>query len=108
MLRGRKAISSDDVHWGPTKEADKAAVEETKYFSEFKKGEVDDLLMGMREAQQERDEDALRAVIQRVVAYMTLGIDVSPCFSEMIMVWRVLFVMNSCTLAGADLIVSLP
>ena len=52
---------------------------------EHKKGEVNELKASLRNPALERDMDKKREVIKRVIAYMTLGIDVSKLFSEMIM-----------------------
>ena len=53
---------------------------------EHKKGEVNELKQSLRNPSLDRDPDKKREVIKRVIAYMTLGIDVSKLFSEMIMV----------------------
>ncbi len=52
---------------------------------EHKKGEVNELKASLRNPSLDRDPDKKREVIKRVIAYMTLGIDVSKLFSEMIM-----------------------
>ncbi|KAL6066726.1 AP complex subunit beta [Balamuthia mandrillaris] len=54
------------------------------YFDEFKKGEVRELLSWLREASFQNDYDKQREVVKMVVAYMTLGIDLSPLFTEMV------------------------
>jgi vesicle coat complex subunit len=61
------------------------------YFSEFKKGEVNELYIALQESSLERDMDKQREVVKKVIAYMTIGIDVSRLFPEMIMVWDFLF-----------------
>lgn len=53
---------------------------------EHKKGEVNELKISLRNPALDRDPEKKREVIKRVIAYMTLGIDVSKLFSEMIMV----------------------
>ena len=53
---------------------------------EHKKGEVNELKTSLRNPVIDRDPEKKREVIKRVIAYMTLGIDVSKLFSEMIMV----------------------
>lgn len=53
---------------------------------EHKKGEVNELKASLRNPSLDRDPEKKREVIKRVIAYMTLGIDVSKLFSEMIMV----------------------
>eukprot|EP00930_Biecheleria_cincta_P082420 TRINITY_DN72156_c0_g1_i1.p1 TRINITY_DN72156_c0_g1~~TRINITY_DN72156_c0_g1_i1.p1 ORF type:complete len:839 (+),score=187.58 TRINITY_DN72156_c0_g1_i1:175-2691(+) len=50
-----------------------------------KKGEVHELRQLLRGAAADRDQQKKRDAIKKVIAYMTLGIDVSPLFSEMIM-----------------------
>lgn len=50
-----------------------------------KKGEVHELKQLLRGAAQDRDQQKKRDAIKKVIAYMTLGIDVSPLFSEMVM-----------------------
>lgn len=57
---------------------------------ENKKGEVNELKASLRNPAIDRDPEKKREVIKRVIAYMTLGIDVSKLFSEMIMVRRAL------------------
>jgi hypothetical protein len=49
-------------------------------------GEVDELLAGLREASVERDMVKQREVVKRVIAFMTVGIDLSRLFPEMVMV----------------------
>lgn len=51
-----------------------------------KKSEVNDLLESIQKATIEKDEAKLRNLIKRVVSYMTLGIDVSDLFPEMVKV----------------------
>ena len=50
---------------------------------EHKKGEVNELKASLRNPAIERDPEKKREVVKRVIAYMTLGIDVSPLFTEM-------------------------
>lgn len=50
-----------------------------------KKGEVNELRQLLRSAAADRDLQKKRDAIKKVIAYMTLGIDVSPLFSEMVM-----------------------
>ena len=52
---------------------------------EHKKGEVNELKASLRNPSIDRDPEKKRDVVKRVIAYMTLGIDVSKLFSEMIM-----------------------
>ncbi len=55
------------------------------YFTEVKKGEVNELRMLLRNINIERDQGRRREVIKKVIAYMTMGIDVSKLFSEMML-----------------------
>mmetsp|Transcript_6051 Transcript_6051/g.15407 ORF Transcript_6051/g.15407 Transcript_6051/m.15407 type:complete len:770 (+) Transcript_6051:275-2584(+) len=63
-----------------------APPQNSQYFSEQgKKGEVNELRTLLRSPAVERDPKRKREVIKKVIAYMTLGIDVSPLFSQMVM-----------------------
>ncbi|CAM9882468.1 unnamed protein product, partial [Choristocarpus tenellus] len=55
------------------------------YFVDQKKGEINELKQLLRNVGTERDNKKKRDVIKKVIAYMTLGIDVSRLFTEMIM-----------------------
>ncbi|OQR96077.1 AP-1 complex subunit beta [Achlya hypogyna] len=55
------------------------------YFSDRKKGEVNELKNLLRDVTVERDPKKKREIIKKVIAYMTLGIDVSRIFSEMVL-----------------------
>eukprot|EP00592_Proboscia_alata_P005397 CAMPEP_0194372510 /NCGR_PEP_ID=MMETSP0174-20130528/20900_1 /TAXON_ID=216777 /ORGANISM="Proboscia alata, Strain PI-D3" /LENGTH=790 /DNA_ID=CAMNT_0039151105 /DNA_START=134 /DNA_END=2502 /DNA_ORIENTATION=+ len=55
------------------------------YFSESRKGEVNELRQLLRNFNIERDAQRKRDIMKKVIAYMTLGIDVSRLFSEMMM-----------------------
>lgn len=59
---------------------------EPSFFTEMKKGEVNELRTQLSAAATEKDPQKLRAVLQKVISYMTLGIDMSPLFKEMVMV----------------------
>jgi vesicle coat complex subunit len=50
-----------------------------------KKGEVSELKQLLKTLAVERDPKRKRDVIKKVIAYMTLGIDVSRLFTEMVM-----------------------
>jgi AP-4 complex subunit beta-1 len=54
-------------------------------FVDHKKGEIPELKNLLRDSSVDKDPKMKRAVMERVVGYMTLGIDMSPLFSEMIM-----------------------
>jgi vesicle coat complex subunit len=55
------------------------------YFTESRKGEVNELRNLLRNFSTERDFQKKRDIIKKVIAYMTLGIDVSRLFSEMML-----------------------
>eukprot|EP01032_Pedospumella_encystans_P013573 gene13573-15619_t len=55
------------------------------YFVDQKKGEVNELKQLLKNINVERDMKRKRDVIKKVIAYMTLGIDVSRLFTDMIM-----------------------
>jgi AP-4 complex subunit beta-1 len=55
------------------------------YFTESRKGEINELRTLLRGFSSERDPQRKRDIIKKVIAYMTLGIDVSRLFSEMMM-----------------------
>eukprot|EP00938_MAST-03A_sp_MAST-3A-sp1_P003766 g3766.t1 len=55
------------------------------YFVDNKKGEVNELRQLLKNAKLMRIKKNKRDVIKKVIAYMTLGIDVSGLFTEMIM-----------------------
>mmetsp|Transcript_29624 Transcript_29624/g.48881 ORF Transcript_29624/g.48881 Transcript_29624/m.48881 type:complete len:838 (+) Transcript_29624:214-2727(+) len=61
-----------------------AAVPES-YFTESRKGEVNELRTLLRSFAAERDPQRKRDIIKKVIAYMTLGIDVSRLFTEMML-----------------------
>lgn len=54
------------------------------YFVEHRRGEVNELQSMLRS--QKLTDAKKRGVIERAIAYMTLGIDVSKLFSDMVMV----------------------
>lgn len=56
------------------------------YFTESRKGEINELRNLLRGFGTERDPQRKRDIIKKVIAYMTLGIDVSRLFSEMMYV----------------------
>ncbi len=55
------------------------------YFVDQKKGEVNELKALLRNQSIERDPRRKREVVKKVIAYMTLGFDVSRLFGEMVM-----------------------
>ena len=81
------------------------------YFVDYKRGEVIELKNHLRNGKIQRDKAKMRDVIKKVVAYMTLGIDVSSLFSEMIMathtddmVQRKLVYLYLCTYAAGIIV----
>mmetsp|Transcript_5567 Transcript_5567/g.8526 ORF Transcript_5567/g.8526 Transcript_5567/m.8526 type:complete len:939 (+) Transcript_5567:53-2869(+) len=55
------------------------------YFTETKKGEVNELRNLLRNFTTEKNPQRKRDIIKKVIAYMTLGIDVSRLFTEMML-----------------------
>ena len=55
-----------------------------QFFVDHKKGEVNELRLLLRAVSLERDAVKKRDVIKKVIAYMTLGIDVSRLYPEMV------------------------
>ena len=51
---------------------------------DHKKGEVNELRIHLRAVSLEKDANKKRDVIKKVIAYMTLGIDVSRLYPEMV------------------------
>ena len=62
-----------------------ATAQKAPAFSEMRKGEVNELRLLLGNIQIRRNRRKLEDVIKKVIAYMTLGIDVSRLFSEMVM-----------------------
>ena len=58
----------------------------SSYFVDYKRGEVKELKACLRNSKIIKDPANMREVVKKVIAYMTLGIDVSQLFSEMVMV----------------------
>ena len=67
------------------------SVAATGYFVDSKKGEVAELKQLLKNMNVERDVKRKREIIKKVIAYMTLGIEVSKLFTEMIMVKYISF-----------------
>ena len=55
------------------------------FFVDARKGEVNELKNLLKHLNIERDQKRKRDIIKKVIACMTLGIDVSRLFTEMIM-----------------------
>jgi AP-4 complex subunit beta-1 len=54
-------------------------------FFDSKKSEINELRQQLRQVTNDRDKSKRREVIKKVIAYMTLGVDVSRLFTEMVM-----------------------
>ncbi|KAL7465895.1 hypothetical protein ACHAXS_006200 [Conticribra weissflogii] len=65
--------------------APSSAGRDESYFTESRKGEVNELRMLLRTFATERDKQRKRDIMKKVIAYMTLGIDVSRLFTEMML-----------------------
>lgn len=57
-----------------------------KFFVDHKKGEVAELMNLLKNPSIDRDISKKKDIIKRVIAYMTLGVDVSKLFYEMVKV----------------------
>ncbi len=57
-----------------------------KFFVDHKKGEVAELMTLLRNPNVERDINKKKDIVKRVIAYMTLGVDVSKLFHDMVKV----------------------
>ena len=57
-----------------------------KFFVDHKKGEVAELMNLLRNPNVERDLNKKKDIVKRVIAYMTLGVDVSKLFHDMVKV----------------------
>jgi vesicle coat complex subunit len=57
-----------------------------KFFVDHKKGEVAELMNLLKNPSLDKDLNKKKDIIKRVIAYMTLGVDVSKLFHEMVKV----------------------
>jgi AP-4 complex subunit beta-1 len=57
-----------------------------QFFVDNKKGEVNELRQLLKSIMNEKDQTKRRDVIKKVIAYMTLGIDVSRLFTDMVLI----------------------
>ncbi len=57
-----------------------------KFFVDHKKGEVAELMNLLKNPNIDKDINKKKDIIKRVIAYMTLGVDVSKLFHEMVKV----------------------
>lgn len=55
-----------------------------QFFIDNKKGEVNELRQLLKNIMDEKDNKKRREVIKKVIAYMTLGVDVSKLFTDMV------------------------
>jgi AP-4 complex subunit beta-1 len=68
------------------------------YFTESRKGEINELRNLLKGFAAERDNTRKRDIIKKVIAYMTLGIDVSRLFTEMMLAIETRYVRKeNCT-----------
>ena len=58
------------------------------YFSDFKKGEVNDIRAMLRDPSLNREPERKREVLKKVILYMTMGVDMSRLFTDMILVFQ--------------------
>jgi len=58
----------------------------SRYFTEVKKSEMNVLKNSLSTATNERDSEKIKEVLQRIIYYMTIGMDVSPLFPDVTMV----------------------
>jgi len=56
------------------------------YFAEYRKGEINELRLALQETFAKRNELKQKAIVKKIIASMTLGMDVSPLFMDMVMV----------------------
>ena len=63
-----------------------------KFFVDHKKGEVSELMNLLKNPSVDKDINKKKDIIKRVIAYMTLGVDVSKLFYEMVKVSQILFI----------------
>ena len=63
------------------------------YFTESRKGEISELRNLLRGFGSERDPTKKRDIMKKVIAYMTLGIDVSRLFTEMMLAIETRYVL---------------
>lgn len=57
-----------------------------QFFVDNKKGEINELKVSLKNIMSERDNTKRRDVIKKVIAYMTLGVDVSKLFTDMVLI----------------------
>lgn len=61
-----------------------SSVNAPKFFVEHKKGEVAEIMNLLKNQSVDKDPKKKKDIIKRVIAYMTLGVDVSKLFHEMV------------------------
>lgn len=72
------------------------------YFTESRKGEISELRNLLRGFAAERDPARKRDIIKKVIAYMTLGIDVSRLFTEMMLAIETRYVRRELSRESRD------
>ncbi len=68
-----------------------SSINAPKFFVDHKKGEVAELMNLLRNPNIDKDVNKKKDIIKRVIAYMTLGVDVSKLFHEMVKVTNITF-----------------
>jgi AP-4 complex subunit beta-1 len=63
-----------------------SSINAPKFFVDHKKGEVAELMNLLKNPTIDKDLNKKKDIIKRVIAYMTLGVDVSKLFYEMVKV----------------------
>ena len=61
-----------------------SSINAPKFFVDHKKGEVAELMTLLKNPNIDKDMNKKKDIIKRVIAYMTLGVDVSKLFHEMV------------------------
>ena len=57
-----------------------------QFFVDNKKGELNEIRQLLKQVPNEKDQNKRRDVIKKVIAYMTLGIDVSKVYTDMVLI----------------------
>ncbi len=77
-----KSVNPSTTNTGPTP----STLNTPKFFVDHKKGEVAELMNLLKNPNVDKDQNKKKDIIKRVIAYMTLGVDVSKLFHEMVKV----------------------
>jgi hypothetical protein len=82
---GGGAVANNGQQPPHTNSGNGVAAVPDSYFTESRKGEINELRNLLKGFAAERDNSRKRDIIKKVIAYMTLGIDVSRLFTEMML-----------------------